>query len=155
MSDVRQLPTDAPRRERARARTLWDEGRWRGRLVVLVSTLAVLALAWLDVTVTGALTLLFDVPFVVVCLAAALAVRPGDFFPVGVMPPLLMAATIVLLAAVDRVAVAHELDGMVQAVVSGLAHHAGALAAGHVVTLAILGLRQVALRNAGRLRGFA
>lgn len=155
MSTVAQLSTESPPRGRARQRTLWDEGRWRGRLVVLVSAMAVLTLAWLDVSITGALTLLFDVPFVVVCLVAALAVRPGDFFAVGVMPPLLMLGTIVLLAAVDRVAVAHELDGMVQAVVSGLAHHAGALVTGHVVTLAVLGLRQVALRNAGRLRSFA
>jgi hypothetical protein len=37
-------------------------------------------------------------------------------------------------------------------VVSGLAHHAGALVAGYGLTLAVLALRQVAARNAGTIR---
>jgi hypothetical protein len=37
--------------------------------------------------------------------------------------------------------------------VSGLAHHSGSLVAGYALTLAILALRQVALRNAGTIRG--
>jgi hypothetical protein len=37
-------------------------------------------------------------------------------------------------------------------VVSGLAHHARALVAGYGLTLALLALRQVAIRNAGRIR---
>jgi mannose/fructose/N-acetylgalactosamine-specific phosphotransferase system component IIC len=91
----------------------------------------------------------------VVCLVAALVVRPYDFFVVGVLPPLLMLATVSLLAAFARTAVAEKVDSLPQAVVSGLAHHAGALVAGYALALAVLALRQVALRNSGRLRTFA
>ncbi|HEX6247456.1 MAG TPA: DUF6542 domain-containing protein [Nocardioidaceae bacterium] len=133
-------------------RTLWEEGRRPGRLVVTLSTLATLAVAWVNVSLTGRLSLFFDLTFVVVCLAAALAVRPRDMFVVGVMPPLLMLATVTLLAAADRGAVADEVDSLVQAVVSGLAHHAGGLVSGYAAALVVLALRQVALRNAGRLR---
>ena len=38
---------------------------------------------------------------------------------------------------------------------SGLAHHSGALVVGYALTLCLLALRQVALSNAGVLRGLA
>jgi ATP/ADP translocase len=120
--------------------------------VVTLSLLAALALAGLNLLFTGQLSLFFDLTFVVLCLVAALAVRPRDFFAVGVLPPLLMLATVVLLASFARTAVAEEVDGLAQAVVSGLAHHAGALVAGYALALVVLALRQVALRNAGLLR---
>lgn len=132
---------------------MWDEGRKPGRQVVTLSTLAALAVAWLNVGLSGRLSLFFDLTFVVLCLVAALAVRPRDFFVVGVLPPLLMLGVMTMLAMAARGAVADEVDGLVQAVVSGLAHHAGGLVAGYALTLAVLALRQVALRNSGRIRG--
>jgi hypothetical protein len=101
------------------------------------------------------LTWVFDVAFVLLCVSAALAVRPRDFFVVGVMPPLLMAGTMLLLAVVARSAIADPRDGAVQALVSGLAHHASALVLGYALVLGILALRQVAARNAGVIRGAA
>jgi hypothetical protein len=89
---------------------------------------------------------------VLVCVASALLVRPRDFFTVGVLPPLLLGATVVALAFVDRSAVARADDAAAQAVVSGLAHHAVALSVGYGLTLAVIALRQVALRNHGALR---
>lgn len=139
----------------AGARTLWEQGRRPGRGVTILSTTAALALAGLNLSLTDELTLVFDAGFVLVCLWAALAVRPRDFFVVGVLPPLLMLSTVTLLALVARGAVADEVDSLVQAVVSGLAHHAGALVAGYFLALLVLALRQVALRNSGRLRSFA
>jgi hypothetical protein len=133
-------------------RTLWEEGRRPGRLVVAASALAVLALVLLDLLVFDRLNLAFDIAFVLVCISAALAVRPRDFFVVGVLPPLLMAATVTVVAMTARTAVATPGDGFVQAFVSGLAHHAGALVTGYVLTLAILALRQVAMRNSGTIR---
>ena len=53
---------------------------------------------------------------------------------------------------VARDAVADPGDGIVQAPVSGLAHHAGALVLGYALALVVLALRQVALRNAGSIR---
>ena len=152
VSQPRTRPRPQPQ---SPARTLWEEGRRPGRQVVSLSTVATLSIAGLNLLLTEELSLFFDLTFVVICLVAALAVRPRDFFVVGVLPPLLMLATITLLAAFARTAVAEEVDSLVQAVVSGLAHHAGALVAGYALALTILCLRQVALRNSGRLRTFA
>ncbi len=99
----------------------------------------------------AALGLWFDLAFVAVCVGAALAVRPRDFFAVGVLPPLLLLGVVAGVAVGNRDAVADAQDGVVQAVVSGLAHHAGALVVGYGLALAVLALRQIALRNHGVL----
>lgn len=98
------------------------------------------------------LGLWFDLVFVVVCVGAALWVHPRDFFTVGVLPPLLMTVVVLTLVAIDRSLVARADDITLQAIVSGLAHRAIALAVGYGLALGILGLRQVAVRNHGTLR---
>jgi hypothetical protein len=133
-------------------RTLWEEGRQPGRRVALGASVMSLAVVIVSLGATGEIGLWFDIAFVLLCVAAALAVRPDDFFVAGVLPPLLMAGTITLLAIVDRPSVADPRDGIVQAVVSGLAHHATALVVGYALALGLLAVRQVALRNSGRLR---
>ncbi|MEO5709629.1 MAG: DUF6542 domain-containing protein [Nocardioidaceae bacterium] len=133
-------------------RTLWEEGRSPGRLVANAAGLLVLLVVLVDLAVFRQLTLLFDIAFVMICVAAALAVRPKDFFVIGVFPPLLMLGTVVVLAVTGRSTIADPADGLLQAVVSGLAHHSGALVTGYVLTLALLALRQVARRNAGTIR---
>ena len=133
-------------------KTLWEEGHQPGPLVVVCAGLLVLPVVLIDLWAFDRLTPLFDVSFVLVCAAAALAVRPRDFFMVGVLPPLLMATTVLVLTGVARGAVARADDGFGQALVSGLAHHAGPLIAGYGLTLVLLALRQVAVKNAGRLR---
>ena len=138
---------------RAPRRTLWEEGRRPGRLVANAAGLVVSLVVLLDLLVNGSLTLFFDVSFVLVCVSAALAVRPRDFFLVGVFPPLLMAGTFAVLAVIVRGRVADAHDGFLQAVISGLAHHAGFLVVSYALTLALLALRQVALHHAGSLRG--
>ena len=134
-------------------RTLWEEGRKPGRLVTSAAALVVVLVVLTDLAAFDDLTLLFDVAFVLVCLAAALAVRPRDFFVVGVYPPLLMAGTVAVLALLARDTVADASDGFLQSVVSGLAHHSGFLVLGYALTLGVLALRQVARRNAGTIRG--
>ena len=148
MSNVSDLRT-TPRK------TLWEEGRHSGHLVRTAAVTAVLAAALVDALLFGRLTYLFDLAFIAVCVAAALAVRPRDFFVVGVLPPLMMLGTVLLLALTARGVVAEPGDVLLQAVVSGLAHHAGALVVGYVLCLALLALRQVALRKAGVLRSSA
>ena len=133
-------------------RTLWEEGRHPGRLVVGAAALALAAAVLVSLLIGDRIGLLFDLAFVLVCVGAALAVRPRDFFTVGVMPPLLLAATVAALAVVEPAAVARADDAVAQAVVSGLAHHAIALVIGYGLTLAVLALRQVALRHHGRIR---
>lgn len=133
-------------------RTLWEEGRHPGRLVAHAAAAAALLVVLVHLLVTDDLSLVFDVAFVLICVAAALAVRPRDFFVVGVLPPLLMAGTVLVLALFARGAVADPRDGVIQATVSGLAHHSGALVLGYAFALAVLALRQVALKNAGTIR---
>lgn len=136
----------------AEQRTLWTEGRVPARLVAWSAALAGLVLVLLNLVTAGRIGLFFDLCFVLVCVGAALAVRPREFFVVGVLPPLLMAGTITALAVLDRSSVADPQDGLVQAVVSGLANNATALVVGYALALAVLGLRQVAYRHQGRLR---
>ena len=143
---------DSVSSERTSNKTLWEEGSQPGRLVGAVAVTALIVTASLDVLIFERLSLLFDVVFVGLCVAAALAVRPRDFFVVGVLPPLMMLGAVLLLALSWRDVVAEPGDGLVQAVVSGLAHHAGALVTGYVLTLAILALRQLAYRNSGAIR---
>jgi hypothetical protein len=133
-------------------KTLWTAGRRRGRLVANGSAALALLVVAAHLLVSDGLSPVFDVAFVLICVAAALAVRPRDFFVVGVLPPLLMAGTMLALALVARSSIADPGDGVVQATVSGLAHHAGALVLGYACALGVLALRQVALRNAGIIR---
>jgi hypothetical protein len=95
-----------------------------------------------DLLLTGRLSLLFDLCFVVLCLGLALAVRPGDFFTVGVLPPLMMIGVFALVAVAEPGVLAGANDSLVQSVVSGLATHSSALLIGYALCLATLAHRQ-------------
>ncbi|GAA5145173.1 hypothetical protein GCM10023340_14040 [Nocardioides marinquilinus] len=123
-------------------RTLWEEGREPGREMVALGVALALTAAALDLMLTARVGALFDVGFVLLCLALALAVRPRDFFTVGVLPPLLMLATFLLLAMSRAEAIARSGDSVVQAVVSGLSHHSLALGLGYAGALGVLFVRQ-------------
>jgi hypothetical protein len=114
--------------------------------VVALATALTLTAATVEVTVGGHLRLFFDVCFVAVCVAAAMLVRPRDFFTVGVLPPLLMLGTMLLVALNGPEVVATSHDGVVQAVVTGLAHHSLALFVGYAVCLLMLAARRRADR---------
>jgi hypothetical protein len=120
--------------------------------VLRATTLLLLAAVGLDLLLTGTLGLLFALVFVGACVLIALWVRPRDFFMVGVYPPIVLGALVVLLGIVEPGAVARASDPAGQAVVSGLAHQAWPLVVGYGLTLVIIALRQVAVRNRGRLR---
>ena len=133
-------------------RTLWEEGHAPGHEVAALGVALALTAAAVDLMLTDRMSLLFDVGFVALCVALALAVRPADFFHVGVLPPLLMLSTFLLLAMSRSEAIARAEDGVVQAVVSGLSHHAVALALGYALALVVLLVRQ---RVAAARRGLA
>ena len=141
-----RAPQERPRR------TLWEEGQHPGWLVIRAAVVAALVFTLVSLLFGNRLGVVFDVAFVVICLGSALWVHPRDFFSVGVLPPLLLGFTVVVLAVVDRAAIARPDDPFVQAVVSGLAHHSLALVIGYALTLLVIALRQVALRHHGTLR---
>jgi len=126
----------------SQARTLWEEGREPGYQVVALGLAVALSVTALDLARAERVTALFDVAFVVVCVALALLVRPQDFFTVGVLPPLIMAAVFVLVGLTRPAAIAHPEDGLVQAVVSGLSTHAMALGVGYGLCLVCLAVRR-------------
>ncbi len=123
------------------SRTVWEEGHESGRQMVALGVALALTVAAVDLVVTGQVGLLFDLGFFVVCLVLALAVHPRDFFTVGVLPPLLMLATIWLLAITRAEAVARPGDGLAQAVISGLSHHSLGLVVAYLSSLAVLVIR--------------
>jgi hypothetical protein len=132
-------PSLAPGREPVRP--FWD-GINRGSEVVALCVALTLTAATVEITATGHLRVLFDLCFVAVCVAAGMLVRPRDFFTIGVLPPLLMFGTMVLVALNGPAVVANRHDGLVQAVVTGLAHHSLALFVGYAACLVTLVLRR-------------
>ena len=123
-------------------RTLWEEGHWSADRVVRLSISLCLVAVVADTVATGRLDWIFDIAFVLICIGAALAVRPGDFFGIGVLPPLLLVGCAVVLSLVARTTVASTGDGFVQGVVSALAGHSAALAIGYLLSLLVLAIRQ-------------
>jgi hypothetical protein len=133
----------------SQSRTLWEEGREPGRQVVALGLAVALTVVVLDQLLMGGVSVFFDVCFVLLCVGMALAVRPTDFFTVGVLPPLVMVVVFALLGATRPDVIADSGDGVVQAVVTGLSHHAGALVVGYVLCLACLAVRHRVLTRHG------
>jgi hypothetical protein len=131
-------------------RTVWEEGRESGREVVALGFAVALTVVLVDVATSIRVGLLFDLCFVVLCVGLALAVRPDDFFVVGVLPPLLMGGLFALLAVTKPASIGDPDDGLVQATVSGLSHHSFALMAGYALCLGVLFVRHrvAAIRQA-------
>jgi hypothetical protein len=136
-------------------RTLWDEGREPGRQVVALGLALALTAVVVDLALFGRVGLFFDICFVLICIATALVVRPTDFFTVGVLPPLLMGGVFTMLGLTSPAVIADKGDGVIQAVVSGLGHHAGALVTGYVLCLAILAVRHRVIDQARHPAGSA
>jgi hypothetical protein len=126
----------------SQARTLWEEGREPGRQVVALGVAVALTVVIVDLALVGRVSLFFDLCFIVLCIGLALTVRPTDFFMVGVLPPLIMVGVFALLGLTRPAVIAHPQDGAVQAVVSGLSHHSGALVLGYALCLTTLWMRQ-------------
>lgn len=126
----------------AQARTIWEEGTEPGGRVVALGIAVALTAVAAELLIHGEITWLFDLVFVALCLTLALRVRPSDFFIVGVLPPLLMLGVFLLIGVSSPAVIAHEQDGTIQALVTGLTSHAGALISGHALCLGSLAMRQ-------------
>jgi hypothetical protein len=135
-------------RDGVSAPTLWEEGRWSARRVTRFSMFVSALLVAADLAATGQLGRIFDSGFIVLCVGTALAIRPADLFRVGVLPPMLLLGLCLVLGLGHRTAIAAPGDGYVQSVISGLAHHSGALLVGYALALLVLGIRlRVARRS--------
>ena len=123
-------------------RTIWEEGRETGFEVVALGAALALTATALDLMTANRIGVLFDICFVLLCVVLALAVRPRDFFTVGVLPPLLMLSLFILVAIAEPAALAEPGVGSVQAVFSGLSHHSVALMVGYLLCLTVLFVRE-------------
>lgn len=112
-----------------------------GARVIRLALLAAAALIAIDLLITGRLGVLFDIGFIALCIGTALMVRPTEFFKVAVLPPILLLVVCAATAIVHRAGVAAADDGFVQAIVSGLAHHSGALFAATINAILVMGIR--------------
>lgn len=126
----------------SRPPTLWEAGNRPAAGVLRLASALLVTAAALDLLLSDGLGLFFDLVFVTLAVGLALAVRPSDFFPVGVFPPLAMFAIVLLLAISRPDAVARATDGFVQATVSGLSTHAVPLALGYAACLGLLAVRR-------------
>lgn len=122
--------------------TLWEEGHEPGREMASLGVALALTAAAIDLLFNGHVGVLFDLAFIALCVGLALAVRLPDSFTVGVLPPLLMLSTFLLLSMSRAEAIAEAHDGMLQAVVSGLSHHSIALVLAYALALGVLAVRQ-------------
>ncbi|MGN6783259.1 MAG: DUF6542 domain-containing protein [Marmoricola sp.] len=124
-----------------RAPTVWEEGRWSGDRVTRLAVLACLLLLATDLLLGSGLGPLFGTGFVLVCIGAALAVRPGDFYRIGVLPPPLLLSTAAVGAAVARDEVAPPGDSYLQAVIGVVGAFAGPLLLGYLAAGGVVVLR--------------
>jgi len=120
----------------------WHPGHEPGRQVVALGLAVALTAAVLDTLMTGSVTWVFDICFVLLCAALAVLVAPRDLFTVGVLPPVIMLIVFVLVALANTDALGRPDDSVAQAVVSGLAHHSLALCLGYGMCLALLAQRR-------------
>jgi hypothetical protein len=112
-----------------------------GRALIMVTAFAAGGCAALDLALTaGRVTFFFDLCFVVICLVGTMAVRRADLFTAGVLPPLMFAAVIAVVA----VAAPHAFEsapGVNKVFLSGLASHAPGLVGGYAVALLAVAAR--------------
>ncbi len=127
--------------EPAAPEAFWNVGSEPGRAVAVLGLATTLTAVTVDVVLVGRLTMFFDLTFVAMCLALAVLVRREGFWTVGLLPPLLMVSVFTFLALVDATTIADAGDNVVQAVVSGVAHHSAALLAGYALCLGCLAWR--------------
>jgi hypothetical protein len=121
-----------------------------GRALILTTALAAGGCAVLDLALTGGrMTVFFDLCFVVICLVATMAVRRQDLFTAGVLPPLVFAAVIAVVALVAPQAF-ESAPGVSRVFLSGLASHAGGLVGGYAVALLAVAARMAASDDRGR-----
>lgn len=109
--------------------------------VLTGAAVATAAAAGIDLMLTARLSMFFDLCFILVGLSAALVVARMGLFAVAVLPPLLLGALVAALAVAEPTALTASHLAFVSTWLTGLAHHAAALAATHVIVLAIVGLR--------------
>lgn len=116
------------------------------RGAIVMAAVAMLAVTVLDL-LDGRLGLLFSVGFVLAAITAPLSVDVRSLFPTGVLPPVLLATTLLLVCVVAPDTI--RVDGMdadagtFARFLAAVIDHGLTLVIGHGLALGIIGLRIV------------
>ncbi len=115
----------------------------RGLIVATGITTA--ACAMLDLALTGRISFFFDLCFVVICLVAAMSASPRALFTVAVLPPLVFATLVGVVAVVAPTTITS--GSFSRVFLTGLAAHAVPLCAAYATALAVACARGLARRS--------
>lgn len=119
----------------------WIHGTEPARPLWALGAALTLTAVAVDHVLSGHLTFFFDVCFIATCTLLAFRITPGQFTSAAAMPPVLMLGVLVFLSIVSPATIADQGDGFIQALVSGLAHHAVGFAFGFAAALGVLQYR--------------
>lgn len=103
------------------------------------------AVTLLDVIIDGKIGLLFSIGFVLISVTTPLSVDARSLFGPGILPPLLMIASILILSIAVPAAIPADgisaTAGTLQRLIAGVIDQATALIIGHLLALGTIGLR--------------
>ncbi|MGZ5371328.1 DUF6542 domain-containing protein [Aeromicrobium sp.] len=112
---------------------------------VVFACIAMASIALLDLLGDGKLGVLFSVGFILVAVTTPLSVEVRALFAPGILPPLLMIGSILVLAIVSPSAIPAEgladSAGTLQRLIAGVIDQATALVVGHLLALGVIAVR--------------
>ena len=113
----------------------------------MVTAALLTASAWVSVQLGGQLGTFFGLCFVLVSLTVALAADDRALFAPGILPPLALVATVLVIAVLAPDAVADDtsagLSGLLARAVAGVVDLAAALVVAHLAALAVVAARVI------------
>jgi len=119
--------------------------------VVVLGCVGIGGAASLSITLTGELGVFFGLSFVLLSVTCALSADIRALFAPGLLPPLMMVGALAVVAHTfpDAITVETlaETAGATQRLIAGVVDHAAALALGHLLALAVIGLRMTTARS--------
>ena len=112
----------------------------RGTLVAAVAAMAVVTL--LDLSIDGRLGFLFSLGFVLIVITLPLAIDVRELFPAGVLPPVLLLGTLLVIClgrpeAIDVAGMQAD-AGLVARYIAAVIDHGLTLVVGHGLAIAVI-----------------
>lgn len=123
------------------------------RQAIVSACVVMAAITLLDIVVDGKLGTLFSVGFILIAVTTPLSVDVRALFAPGILPPLLMIGTILVVAIVSPSSIPADglasSAGTLQRLIAGIIDQATALVVGHLLALGFIGLRILAAPDRG------
>lgn len=115
------------------------------RQAIVWACTAMAVVTFLDLIGDGRLGGLFSVGFILIAVTTPLSVDVRSLFAPGILPPLLMIASILTIAIIHPTAITSDglaaSAGTIQRLIAGIINQATALVVGHLLALAVIALR--------------